>query len=286
MTPHGESPIARPELLATVRGAKLYHASWRELAGVVERVDLTCVDSPYSERTHRGHNDGTATINRATDHARRQIARGGGRAQGGVTYEGRIRAAERDGGDRRPITYAPWTPRDVDAFVDCWAPKTRGWFLAFSDHVLAPAWEAALERHDRYVFAPLACVEPGSRIRTAGDGPANWATWLIVSRPQERFYARWGSLPGAYVVPPGEGDTRSGRRQETRRIVGAKPLWMMERIVEHYSRPGMLVCDPCMGGATTLRAASKLGRPSIGGDIDRDTALLAVERLRGEGRAR
>jgi tRNA G10 N-methylase Trm11 len=42
----------------------------------------------------------------------------------------------------------------------------------------------------------------------------------------------------------------------------------MRALVRDYSRPGDLVCDPCCGAGTTLRAAIEEGRRAIGGDID------------------
>src|SRR6476659_10395379 len=39
-------------------------------------------------------------------------------------------------------------------------------------------------------------------------------------------------------------------------------------IVERLTRPGDLVVDPCMGGGTTLIAATQLGRHAVGCDVD------------------
>jgi hypothetical protein len=193
--------------------------------------DLLCVDAPYSARTHGGH----------------------------------------DGADRfddagRSLGYTGWQPSDVRAFVDFFAPKTRGWMVSITDHVLAPEWAAAMEAHGRYVFAPLPWVAKGSRVRLAGDGPSSWACWIIVSRPRTgedrngRPYSKWGTLPGAYVIT-----------QERGIVVGNKPLALMSQIVSDYSRPKDVVCDPCAGGGTTLRAASRLGRVAIGSEMDPDT---------------
>jgi DNA modification methylase len=55
----------------------------------------------------------------------------------------------------------------------------------------------------------------------------------------------------------------------------------MERLVEDYSRPGDLVCDPCCGAGTTLEAALRTGRLAVGGDVLREHAELSARRVGG-----
>src|SRR5690606_34553635 len=109
------------------------------------------------------------------------------------------------------------------------------------------------------------------RVRLLGDGPSTWTCWIVVARPRSVEFARWGTLPGAYVLPPGHAERMP--------VVGGKPLWLMERLVEDYSRPGDLVCDPCCGAGTTLEAALRTGRLAVGGDAMREHAELAAARV-------
>ena len=253
------------------------HCDWRELArrlrDEVGQVDALIVDAPYSERTHKGHDDGTADANRVADFAKR----GRGR-ECDLRYA--AKKASKGADHRRTINYQPWGQADVAAFVEAWAPLTRGWIVSLTDHVLAPAWEAAMEAAGRYTFAPIACVEPGSRCRMHGDGPAQWSTFAIVSRPRdgawlaERHEMRKArgancALPGAYVAG-----------EHGKDVPGGKPLALMEALVRDYSEPGDLVCDPCAGGGTTLLAAKLLGRRYVGSDIDAGHVEIARERLR------
>ena len=143
----------------------------------------------------------------------------------------------------------------------------RGWFVSITDHVLVRAWESYLAFSGRYVFAPVPYVAPGSRIRLSGDGPSSWTCWIVVARPRNREFASWGTLPGAYVLPGGHGGNLP--------VVGGKPMWLMQRLVEDYSRPGDLVCDPCCGAGTTLVAALRSGRRAIGGDVMPEHAEMA-----------
>ena len=216
---------------------------WQDVLGDVE-CDALVVDAPYSERTH-----------------------------------GAYREMERVG--RSAIGYGHWTAGDVDAFVAYWAPRTRGWVVSLTDHILAPVWERALESAGRYVFAPLACMEPGSRVRLCGDGPAQWSVFMVVARPANRAFQSWGALPGGYVIPAKEGwrAWAGGDNGARNGVMGAKPLWLMRAIVRDYSRPGDLVCDPCAGGATTLLAAAMEGRRAVGAEMDATTFAKAQARL-------
>lgn len=215
--------------------------------------DLLCVDAPYSARTHGGH-DGAPTV----------VANCVKPCDG----------SSRPNTTRRAISYDGWTSSDVRDFVDFFAPKTRGWMVSITDHILAPEWDQAMAAHDRYVFAPLPWFAPGSRVRLQGDGPSSWTCWIVVSRPRTgedrngRKYSKWGTLPGGYAVT-----------QERSTVVGNKPAALMLSLVRDYSRPGDTVCDPCAGGGTTLQAAHKLGRIAIGSEMDPDTHAAASMRL-------
>lgn len=219
----------------------IHHGHWRDLLAHVPECDALIVDAPYSERTHSGH--------------------------GTMERWGTSTPPCYDDGKRREINYSHWSPVDVSHFVEHWAPRVRGWFVTITDHVLAPVWTDELAAEGRYVFAPLPFVAPGSRVRLAGDGPSSWTCWIIVARPRTKEFSTWGTLPGAYVLPPGQGGALP--------VVGGKPLWLMSQLVEHYSRPGDLVCDPCCGAGTTLVAALRSGRRAIGGDVSAEHAELA-----------
>lgn len=223
---------------------EIYHMHWRDLAerirSTVGHVDSIITDCPYSERTHKGHDAGAASVNRPAK-----------------------------SGERRSIDYAPWTDDDVCAFVDVWSPLVRGWIVSITDTDLACSWRASFEENGRLGFAPLPLVETGATVRLTGDGPSSWTTWICVARPRSKEMASWGTLPGAYIVP-----------SERKPVVGGKPLSAMESLVRDYSRPGDLVCDPCAGGGTTLLAAKLLGRRYVGSDIDAEHVEIARERLR------
>lgn len=241
--------------------ARVFHSDWRGLLDALPRrddgtvCDSIIVDCPYSERTHAGHDGGAVSANL------RDTGRG-----------------------RREISYPFWSPDDVAEFVEAWDGATRGWFVTITDDVLAVHWRAALESSGRkqrakrlpsgrYSFAPLPFVARGGGVRLTGDGPSSWTCWIVVSRPRTTEFVRWGTLPGAYLLPPGHSEHKA--------VVGGKPLWLMRALVRDYTRPNDLVCDPCCGAGTTLLAAVMEGRRAVGGDVLRDHAEMSARRLDG-----
>lgn len=261
----GEHEVWRGNALDPEHAAAVMHG---------DLADLLCVDAPYSPKTHAGHANGKLTADSAAAFAARHDAN--------PTRESRYAARKSAAGEsgRRDIDYAAFTETDVQRFVEVWSPLTRGWFVTITDDVLAPIWSAALEETGRYVFAPLALVETGSRVRMVGDGPSNWTCWVVVARPRNEEFSKWGTLPGAYIQP---GERLINSKGGSDRIVGGKPFRSMCAIVDDYSKRGDLVVDPCAGGGTTLMAARYMGRRARGLEQDRERAELSARML---GKAR
>lgn len=66
-----------------------------------------------------------------------------------------------------------------------------------------------------------------------------------------------------------------------------KPVPLLKQLILQHTDPGDVVIDPCCGSASTLIAASELGRPSIGFEIDKkfiaaDIAYLEKTQLAQE----
>ena len=215
--------------------------------------DACIFDAPYSARTHIGYDGGAKSSNGAD---RPDIR------------DNRARQAAGLPAMRKHLPYTSWSDSDVRDCVGFISPRTKGWIVSITDHDLAAAYASALSDAGRYVFAPVPLVEPGSRVRLTGDGPSSWTCWVVVARPRRVPYSKWGTLPGAYIVP-----------REAKPITGGKPLGAMRDIVRDYSREGDLVCDPCAGAGTTLLAARMEGRAYIGAEADPATHALATRRL-------
>lgn len=200
--------------------------------------DAVICDPPYGDRTHKGHNAGVKFANNAG------------------YYQG------------NDLNYASWSVIEVMDFVRFWNGRNRGWFAIMTSHDLVPVWETQLSViGGRYVFAPIPCVIPGMTVRLAGDGPSSWCVWLVVARPRNEPFSKWGTLRGAYQATKGN------------EHIGGKPLELMNAIIRDYSRPGDLICDPCVGAATTLIAAASQDRRAVGSEMDPETYTKATKRI-------
>lgn len=213
----------------------------------VAGIDHVAADPPYGKRTHSGQR-----------HAR---------ATGYSRAEGRRLLSET--GD---LGYKHWTPQDVGRFVERCESVCDGWVLSMTSHDLIGAYEDAFEAVKRYSFAPVVIVIPGMNVRLSGDGPSNWAVYLMVSR-RRRGRKGWSTKRGAYTGFAEDPRVAKG-------VKGAKPLSLMEAILRDYTKRGELVADPCAGSGTTGVAAVRLGRRFIGWEKNEDRFAIALERLR------
>lgn len=219
-----------------IGNARLICADCRDVLPTLEKVDHIITDPPYSERTHAGHDAG---------------ARPG-----------------RDGAERADLGYGALSVQTVNELADAFTAACNGWIVWMTDHTLAPAIGAALERNGRYVFAPVPYHHPGRSVRLAGDGPSSWTDWLVVARTPAQH--RWGTLRGGYVAGPGWDDKVR---------MGGKPTRLMQLVVSDYSRANEIVCDPFMGAGTTGVACAREGRQFVGIEIDRKTFDIACKRI-------
>ena len=227
----------------------IHLGTWQDAAWP-EQVDCIITDPPYSERTHSGNN--------------------GGRREKRDPSRDPAKKCPSGSKPIRQIDYTSLTETDVQAWAKAWAPRVRYWIAVMCDHSLIPTWSAALSAAGLYTFAPVPCVITGMTCRLTGDGPSSWAVYLMVAR--SKAASKWGTLPGAYVVPHED----SGRAENR---IGGKPLPLMRQIVRDYSRPGMVVADPCCGYGTTLIAAAEQGRTVWGCDTDAESVRRTRERL-------
>lgn len=270
--------LYRDDLAEVWRGDALVAEDIATIMGE-RKADALVLDAPYSDKTHSGHRNGKMTADRASAFAARPLKNRLSRSNAKAERDYAKRKAEAGESGRRDIIYPPWSPADVDCFVELWAPRCSGWIVSITDDVLSQCWRAAYEVEGLVTFASLPLVETGSRVRMSGDGPSSWSCFVMVGRPSGEPFSSWGTLRGAYIVP-GERDRNTTDGSD--RIVGGKSKVAMIQIVEDYSRDGDLVVDPTCGAATTGLAALRTGRRFIGIEKDAETATLAWEIIKAE----
>jgi hypothetical protein len=214
--------------------------------------DAIITDPPYSGRTHAGHSRAVVSVDNVD-----------GDGTGG------------DGANRRDLGYGAWDRNDIAAFIEFWLPRCRGWWVILTDSVLMPVWYDLVGDAGRVTFQPVVCLMPGMTVRLHGDGPSSWAVYAMVSRPRTEEYRMWGTLPGGYyqTSDPSKDHEFSAGASSAR--MGGKPMGLMSKLVQGYSRAGELVCDPCAGNGTTLAAAILAGRRAAGSEIAPDVHAAA-----------
>lgn len=62
-----------------------------------------------------------------------------------------------------------------------------------------------------------------------------------------------------------------------------KPVPVMEWIINRFTKPGDLICDPFCGSGTTLTACERLGRRWIGIDISAEYCEISRRRTAQKG---
>lgn len=72
-------------------------------------------------------------------------------------------------------------------------------------------------------------------------------------------------------------------KQPVKGHLTAKPVSLMQHLIELFSSPGHIVLDPFLGSGTTAIAAQRCGRRCLGIEIDQDYLEMAGERLRNGG---
>lgn len=169
---------------------------------------------------------------------------------------------------RQKLGYGFLSVEQAQDAASSFCKSCDGWVVWMTDATLAPTIQAALSDNGRYVFAPLPFFQPGRSVRLTGDGPCSWTDWIVCARTAAQV--RWGTLPGGYVAGEGWADKER---------MGGKPARLMSLLVQHYSKPGDVVCDPYMGAGTTGVSAVQEGRRFVGIEIDPNAYEKAVKRI-------
>ena len=152
--------------------ATLYLGDAFEILPTVGRVDLVCVDPPYSARSHSRHDEGAHEA--------------------------------KDGANRSILGYAHLSQHDMEKLADAYVALTESWVVWMTDSYLAVPIRSALEARGLCAFAPLPFNKAGRSVRLAGDGPSSWTDWIVVGRTKAA--RKWGTLPGGYIAGPGWND--------------------------------------------------------------------------------
>ncbi len=151
--------------------------------------------------------------------------------------------------------------------------KCRGWFLAFCTPEGIAPWRDAIEaagiRYKRACFWEKTDAAP----QFNGQGPA-FAVEPFVAAWCGRGVSRWngGGRRNIWKHPTQPFDRQGDHPTE-------KPLGLMIQLIELFTKPGDIVCDPFMGSGATMLACLATGRRGIGIEMDAKYFKLARARI-------
>lgn len=145
--------------------------------------------------------------------------------------------------------------------------KPGGICLAYSGQMHLPEIYAGMGQYLEYMWT---CA-------IGHSGPATmfrkwrlnniWKPLLLYGKPP--ITAWWDKFFDDYTTGGREKDTHRWQQSENEAV----------HYIEAMCPANGLVCDPFIGGGTTLVAAKKLGLRYVGFEIDPDSAILAKERI-------
>jgi site-specific DNA-methyltransferase (adenine-specific) len=207
-------------------------------------VDVTITDPPFDARAHRAA----------------------------------VELGPRVAGKRSVAGELPFPPLDAAKLVEVaqhFVRVTRSWIVIFSGERQVEAWAAALEAAGARVVRFGLALRTNPRPQMSGDRPAPPADFLVIA------YATPGRMKwngrgkaGVWKSPPARWDTGGKTAHPTQ-----KPRALMRALVEDFSNPGELVCDPFAGSGTTAVTCKELGRRFVGWEIDLGFHAVACARV-------
>ncbi len=152
----------------------------------------------------------------------------------------------------------------------------RGWLIVFCQAEAIFHWRKALEDAGAKWRRPMVWIKPDGQPCLLGDRPGMGyesiaAAWAGDGRSQ------WngGGKVGVYRYVK---SNCNGNDHPTQ-----KPDPLMEALVRDFTNEGDKICDPFAGSGSTLVAATRLGRHSIGWERDpvfHETALRRIQNTR------
>lgn len=122
-------------------------------------------------------------------------------------------------------------------------------------------------------------TKDGSRIKQGMGyhGRASHEYVTLLEKGRRRFNDE--NWPDVFQVPwTGAAETRPFT-EDGKPYPTAKPLSLMQRLIELSTNEGELVCDPFLGSGTTAVACVSLGRRFVGGDCNPASVAVTDRRI-------
>lgn len=161
-----------------------------------------------------------------------------------------------DGGpDIAKIPFPPLGP--PGPYADQIARLVKRWSLVFCAVRQIEEWCLAMESAGVNVPRVIVWTKPDASPQFSGDRPGHGYEPIIVAHPVGRTRWNGGGKKGVYEHL--RMDRQSGFLHPTQ-----KPLTLMMELVDDFTDPGEIVCDPFAGSGTSGVASIRRGRMFIG----------------------
>lgn len=227
----------------------LWHGDCREVLPTLEPVDHVITDPPYSDYVHAK-------------------SRAGSRALAGDGAAANFSRSKEFGFDA--MTEA--TRADVAVQI---ARLVRRWSLVFSDVESSHLWRADLVSNGLDYCRTGAWVKIGATPQFTGDRPAVGFEAITICHVTGRKKWNGGGTHAVWSYPIVF--NRGGR--DPRLHTTQKPEPLLIELVSMFTNAGDTILDPFVGSGTTLAAAKRLGRKSIGVELSEAYCEIAATRL-------
>jgi site-specific DNA-methyltransferase (adenine-specific) len=194
------------------------------------------------------------------------------------THRAAVELGPRIEGKRSVAGELPFPPLDaamLATLAQHFARVARRWIVVFSGERQIEAWAAAIEAAGARVVRVGLALRTNPRPQMSGDRPAPPADFLVIAYASPgRMSWNGGGKAGAWRSPPARFDTDGETVHPTQ-----KPIALMRELVEDFTDPGELVCDPSAGSGSTAIACKELGRRFIGWEVSDAYHAVACARV-------
>lgn len=149
---------------------------------------------------------------------------------------------------------------------------SSGWVILFTLAEGVRSWRDDLQAAGAKWDTTCFWIKPDASPRFNGQGPARGAECFVTSWAG-KGHRRWnaGGKRGVYTHCVNTG--RQGEHPTE------KPVPLMMELVQDFTQPGQVICDPFLGSGTTGVACVRLGRRFIGIEQNERWFDLACRRI-------
>lgn len=155
-----------------------------------------------------------------------------------------------------------------------------GWLAEAAARVLPNGWNLLAMAGPSYLPEILSAMSAAIRyhwtvgyVTLGGQASQIWPRKVIANWKPVLWFVN-GDYSGKWV-----GDCVTSQNNDKAHHKWGQSETGMTALVERFSEPGQVICDPFMGAGTTLRAAKDLGRQAIGIEVSERYCEVAARRM-------